>query len=501
MTIRDEIIEIGEILAHWRLSGGSKGRRRRVIKQERLTTWASIFADRYGVNGEQAARVVDVAKANGRSVDRAVAIPKLLIASKGELQLHTPLLDFLPLEIEKYLPATVDVLNEKVRELLGPKLSIRQVQLFAEEALGKHVATIVVSPFKQLAAKADVVVKADSNRLRGDAQTIVQRALLMSRITGAANIHYVTSAASEALGRTLDLQEVRAWCAIHDDFEWLDEQGGWFWFGPEPESRLYTVVRKQLVATGDRIDLVDVQAGMNVFPCEYNKVKVNDSDLFGAPGVVLGEVLSRLPWLQSIDQNTFMFTPEEAHKTEPADVLTEVEQVILELIRENQSVATRAQIHERITKLGLATEKDADKALERSPSFMKVGPGLYAVRGATLDPRGLASASSGQRSDSQAPADDGPFRWPLFLTEKVIKTRKIFLPASVAKRLKGGDYQVLDPAVPVQVQINPKLSYINGLFTPLIQAGYKQGQLLELQFDLEERTIKVVVLRSEEVGG
>ena len=46
----------------------------------------------------------------------------------------------------------------------------------------------------------------------------------------------------------------------------------------------------------------------------------------------------------------------------------------------------------------------------------------------------------------------------------------------------------------MQVQINPKQSYINGLFAPLMQAGYKQGQLLELQFDMSRCTIKVVVL-------
>jgi hypothetical protein len=489
MTITQEIWLVSTELA----SRASQSRY--ALATNRAERWARIFAERYGVEGEEVSSLKGVGDRHDLTRERVRQITSKVLAHATSLSVPTPCLDQLGPAIARHTPAKVEELNEKLRDLLGPLLSVRDAQRFAAEVMGKKVAHLVPSPFKQGPSRPQIAVDAESPILRVQIRRVRSCALKMIRTAGAAQIHFVTGSASAELEQPLSAQEVQRWCVAAPGFEWLDEKTGWFWLGPDHENRLFSVVKKQLVAARGRLDISEVHAGMSVSNRLIYKENRESNNFIEAPAIILAEVFSRLSWVKLIQHNDVLLVGEIEEK----EVLSDVERAIVELIRSRHNVVSKAEIDQHIAALALAGPMGVAMGLSRSPIFTKLGRGLYAIRGTTIDPQGLANALQRVGGDSRGTVitayhDDGTLLWPVRISESAYKHRpRVHVPAMLAKSIEPGAYQLLKPRGNVRIHIPEDLSnaYARGIMGPLVRAGFLPGQTVNLLLDPAKKTLAI----------
>ncbi|MBX9870800.1 MAG: hypothetical protein K2X75_02285 [Burkholderiaceae bacterium] len=490
MTISQEIWQISHALSEQAAQGKRGG-----AVEERRRRWATLFAERYGVEGEECATLNSVGERHKLTRERVRQITSKVLQHSAAVNIPTPCLDQLREQIEKHTPAPIESINDALRSLLGPKLSVRDAQRFASEVLGRKVANLIASPFQPLtASKRVAIAPKDSDDQRTQARAVRSCALKMIRSTGAAQIHFLAGMAGEYLDQALDTRLVTRWCTMTPNFEWLDQSAGWFWLGPTTENRLFTVVRKQLAATGGgRLDISDVHAGMNSSVRNLYRAGEKETNLVEAPAAVLARALARTPWLKIVQHNDVMLAPGQP----VPDALSSVESAIIEFLRTNNGVAWKHEIARHVVDHKIATQMGIAMALMKSPVVTKLGHGLYTVRGTTISPVGLSEAHRRGRSGSNASAellpDGNTYRWSVRITEGSLRNRhRVHLPVALATVIPPGTYRMEEQGSEIRVVIPEDVTnaYVGGLAGALIKQGYKASETISLLIDIEQKTVR-----------
>ena len=103
------------------------------------------------------------------------------------------------------------------------------------------------------------------------------------RSSGAANIAFITGAASNLAKSAISADDAMKGAMALEGFEWLIEHKGWFWLGPESTTRIHSVVRKVISAAGQRVDIEEFhQAACRSYRYKYNDDREQEY-LFDAP--------------------------------------------------------------------------------------------------------------------------------------------------------------------------------------------------------------------------
>lgn len=414
--------------------------------------WADIFSARYGLLGEDAVTLESIGKQNGVTRERIRQIVKRMTDRAVNLAIDTPNLMRLKLEVERLAPASIDEIDVALKSLLGQSLSIRSAQRFAAEILGRKVASMTKLPWSHGIGRVQMVEDGQSTQGNEFMRVVRSTALRMIRSAGAAQVHVVAGVASEELGESVSAKEVRTTCAMVNGFDWLTEKDGWFWFGPESENRLLSVTKKVLAAAGRRVDVEDIYSAMGRSKrWHYHRDNIL-SRAVDAPISAITQVLSRVPWLDTVQKNDFALTT----AVDPKEVLSSVEYAIFELIRSNNGVASKFQMDRDVARDLNVTSTAVAIAASSSPIFTQPGHGLYAVRGVDLDPEGLINALlsvGGSRScqSDVTPIGDkhGFYRWSFVFSQYQRDTRVLTVPVALAKLMQEGPYVVANWDSPV----------------------------------------------------
>lgn len=442
--------------------------------------WANIFSARYGVNGEESSTLESIGQKIGLTRERVRQIVKKMTDRSLDLEIATPKLDRLKLEVANLAPASISEIDERLRDLLGQSLSVRSAQRFAAEILARNVAMIGNSPWRQKSMRPDMVMSGDVSESNDFMRIVRSCALKMIRNTGAAQVHFVAGAVSEEMGKEVSARDVRTTCSLVKGFTWLVEEDDWFWFGDDYDNRLLSVTKKVLAAASRRVDVEDIYAAIGRSQRGYYKSDDAKPYSIDAPVAVVLQALSRVSWINTVQKNDFVL----AHGIAPNEVLSEVEFSIYELIQSKNGVTTKYNIDRHIESTLSVTPMAVAIALSRSPIFIQPGHGLYSIRGIDINPNGLFDAiqsARGPESKQNATflhyTDNGFHKWEFVFTEYQQKTHILGVPASLARFMKEGEYIVdgwRDPVTYVD-RGKDKGKFIRSLVRKIMLQGIKVG--------------------------
>jgi transcriptional regulator with XRE-family HTH domain len=362
-----------------------------------------VIAWRCGLHGEGQSTLQSIGTRFGLTRERVRQIIHQHAERALHAQLATPCLDRLADEIKKQLPATVAQLDEKLTALLGEPLSVAGAERFAREVLGRSIAHLTNKP-ADMALPWHLVASAGD-----DAQTIREvraAAIGMIRRCGAAHVAFVSSAAGAALHRAVATEETLRCCRLVDAFEWLDEEHGWFWFGPDMDNRLLAIATKVLAVANRNVDVEEIHGALVRTRRSRYQPQHPRQYLIDPPPAVTVEVLKRVPTIRNVQHDDFR--PKKPIR--PEDVLSAAELAIYRVLSSCGGIATRHTLHQALVETGILFATALQAPLEGSPIFRRLDQGLYALRGTTLSPQAWARASAERAGPAQPDAPNTAHR-------------------------------------------------------------------------------------------
>ena len=190
---------------------------------------------------------------------------------------------------------------------------------------------------------------------------------------GAALFPVVVEAARSRSGDALSSDTVLELLQSLPRFEWLDQQGNWFWFGPEDANRVHHTACAILAHAGQPVDVETLHAGLaRRFRNASNRGRGN---AVVPPNDLLTRVLCGFPDIER-RANLLVLTGDHTRWIERET--TPLTRKVLVALRDCGNVASTAALREK-------TNLDAPnlvRLLRASPLVAAMDRGVYAIRGA-----------------------------------------------------------------------------------------------------------------------
>jgi len=452
---------------------------------------ANIFAERYGVAGEELSTLQSIGDRYGVTRERIRQVVDKMIARAGDFTGRTEQIEKLALKLPALLPQTTTRLNESLRSELGESLSLEGLDRFTRDVLGRSVVTLV-DP-QPTNPSAGGLIAVDKGRHDEEAFRVVRAvSLSMIRSTGAAQINFVAGAAGTELQRAFTACEVARLCSLANGFDWLVEADGWFWFGPDRDNRLLTVAQKVLACAQQRVDVEDIHGAMARSRREYFEPGKSRTHAIDAPHAVLISVLKKTPWIQNIQHDDFRLR----EIISPGALLSETELALYKLLISKGGVAARYTIEEELldSEQYRGSSVALSVALDGSPIFLRLDRGIFGLRGASIKPDAfvVASAAVGgsnaKKRQNVVIDSEGFISFEFVLRENSINSRYWELPGFLAEYITEGDFEFSGEPEPVTYKIYPKgARRLNRFVAKLVRAGFNAGDLVALRLHPKRR--------------
>lgn len=327
-----------------------------------------IMLQRYGAYGDDRTSLQSIAEAHGVTKQYVSVLAIEVLERVKADALPSNLLDHIRTAIEPHMPATVDEMEAKLRQRLGPSLSIKAAERFAQEVLGTSIVDLGAL------RDPDTGDAAVTAALRDVILTIV-------RSVGAAQVHFVAGLMSERLGRWVTANEVVAHAKSRFGFEWLDEQEGWFWYGQATENLAVRCALKILYVAERSVDIQEIVAGLTRWT---KKAHAQNVGLFTVqpPLSIFNELVARLPMVELMQSTKFRLM--EQARADASNLLSESEVKILEVVRKHDGVVSRHGLTEELVDTGVITLPALSAVLQYSPIFKTIDLSFWTVVGGRL---------------------------------------------------------------------------------------------------------------------
>lgn len=456
-----------------------------------------IMLQRYGAYGDDRTSLQVIGEAHGITKQYVSRITLEVLERIKADALPGNLLDHIRGAIEPHMPATVDQLEAKLRQWLGPSLSIKAGEHFAHEVLGTSIV--------DLAALRDPDT--------GDATvTAALREVILTivRSVGAAQAHFVAGLMSERLGRWVTTNEVVAHAKSRFGFDWLNEQDGWFWYGQATDNMAGRCVLKILHVAERSVDIQEIVAGLTKWT---KKAHAQNIGLFTIqpPLSIVAELVARLPLVEQMQNTRFRLAP-EARMDACSNVLSESERKILGVIRKHDGVVSRHGLNEELVDTGAITRPSLDAVLQFSPIFKTIDLSFWTVVGGRLVERPMQEAI-GSRKIARAlqeansyvhpatvipPADidgEGWHKLHMLIPKTAFIHNKWVIPRRLRVLLSSGAYDLVNHHDPIFYK-GPELGKpaFHRLIGRLGPSGRTTPMRVEFRIHPEKRRIAFFVL-------
>ena len=404
---------------------------------------AEVFALRYGVEGEAMTTLQAIGDRYAITRERIRQIVAKMTNRIPEVSLLLPSLDRLRAEMKPLLPAPIEKLDAHFRALLGEQLSIESADRFSREVLGKSLVSITDSPWDGAARWSRTAVDTESHdavRVRA----IRDASMKMIRNCGAAQTYFVAGAVSEALGAAVAVSEMIRSAQLVPGFEWIIEADGWFWYGPQTENRLLTVTEKVLASTSSRVDVELIMGALlRSRRANYEPEKSPPYNIAPTMAVVAG-VLRRTPWIKTVQSDDFLIDLSPLAE----DVLSPTELAIRALMAERGNTASRHTLTQQLVDTGIVQGVTLGVTLDGSPIFEQIDRGVFALRGAPIDPAHFAlekesvGGLAARRTPIQPKDEEGFIAFDFQLSDYMIHSRFFSAPKALAHKIPIGNYSL-----------------------------------------------------------
>ncbi len=242
---------------------------------------------------------------------------------------------------------------------------------------------------------------------------------------GVATVEDITAQITEQLTEPAHPEFVTQVLQSNEDFQWLDEAGGWFWLSSVTRNRLLNRINKVL-SVSPRINVAELRAGVS---------RDRRMSGFVPPQRVILE-LCRQTDGYLVDGRTVSTASPVAW----GDALAETEQILLLALGEHGPVMQRKELEELCIDLGM-NRSTFSVYLGHSPIIARYAPGVYGLRGADVEP-GLVESLISPRRWGRVLKDygwttDGSVWLGFQLSEAMISSGVFTVPAAMKTFVSG----------------------------------------------------------------
>ena len=291
---------------------------------------------------------------------------------------------------------------------------------------------------------------------------------------GVTTIEDITAQVREQLSEPAHPEFVAQVLQGNEDFQWLDERGGWFWLTSVPRNRLLNRVNK-ILSVSPRINVAELRAGV---AREYRMQGVVP------PQRVLLE-LCRQAAGYLVEGSTVSADPPVAWW----NTLSETEQILLLALETHGPVMRRAELEELCVGLGMKRSTFYVR-LGYSPFIAQYARGVYGLRGADVEP-GLVESLIAPRRRGRVLKDygwttDGRVWLGFQLSEAMIASGTFTVPTAMKSFVSGEFLLKAEDGPPIGTAVVQE-SWSWGLGPFFTRRGGEPGDHLILVFDLAAR--------------
>ena len=312
------------------------------------------------------------------------------------------------------------------------------------------------------------------SQMKAVANEIIQCARKSVEHWGVTTVEDITAQVTEQLPEPAHSDFVSQVLQGHQDFQWLDEVGGWFWLTSVSRNRLLNRINKVL-SVSPRINVAELRAGV---AREYRMQGVVP------PQRVLLE-LCRQAAGYLVEGSTVGADPPVAW----GKALNETEQILLLALETHGPVMRREELEELCVALGMKRSTFYVR-LGYSPFIARYARGVYGLRGAAVEP-GLVESLIAPRRKGRVLKDygwttDGEVWLGFELSEAMISSGVFTVPTAM-KTYVSGEFRlkVEDGSSIGTVVVQESGAWGLGPF--FTRRGGEPGDHLILVFDLVAR--------------
>ena len=291
---------------------------------------------------------------------------------------------------------------------------------------------------------------------------------------GVANVEDITAQATEQLSEPAHQELVAQVLQRNEDFQWLDEAGGWFWLSSVTRNRLLNRINKVL-SVSPRINVAELRAGV---AREYRMQG------FAPPQRVLLE-LCRQAAGYLVEGNMVSADPPVAW----GKALNETEQILVRALEKHGPVMRRKELEELCVDRGMKRSTFYVR-LGYSPFIARYARGVYGLRGAVVEP-GLVDSLISPRRSGRVLKDygwttDGGVWLGFQLSEGMLSNGVFTVPAAMKSFVSGEFLLKAEDGSPIGTAVVQE-SGAWGLDPFFTRRGGEPGDHLILVFDLAAR--------------
>ena len=401
--------------------------------------------DKFGMSRERVRQICDIVKT--------------LAATKP----FAPVLDRVLSVVAERIPAPASAIeNSLVAEGLTAASFSLEGLTRAAEVLGRQLPFVVIgTPGGRIALPP---------QMKAVANEIVQYARKSVEHWGVTTVEDITAQVAEQLPEPVHSDLVTQILQGHQDFQWLEEAGGWFWLTSVSRNRLLNRINKVL-SVSPRINVAELRAGVS---------RDRGMKGFVPPARVLLELCRQADGY--LVEGSMVST---ASPVAWGDALGGTEQILLLALGEHGPVMQRKELEELCIDLGM-NRSTFSVYLGHSPIVARYAPGVYGLRGAAVEP-GLVESLIAPRRKGRVLKDygwttDGRVWLGFQLSEAMISSGVFTVPAAMKVFVTGEFLLKVEDSSPIGTAVVQE-SGAWGLGPFFRRRGGEPGDHLILVFD------------------
>lgn len=424
--------------------------------------WLVVRA-RYGLDGRGSHTLEEVAGLIGVTRERVRQICKTELKNLVGRCPFAPALDRALTIVERELPASADQIEDRLRRAGLSRRTFRLDGLKAgARLLGRQTRFEVVTD-------AGIRVAIGSGQ-RGVLPLVLRVVRGSIQRWGATTVEDVIAEVAMKTNDTVSPRLVGELLKSQNDFHWLDESSRWFWLGSLPRNRLLNNLRK-IMSVAETLHVSELRTGV---------ARHHRTQGFAPPRRVLLELC------RQVDPYTVegpMITVAAGTKLDWRVELGATERTMVEVLLERGPALDRTTLEHACVSGGMK-ESTFSAYLGASPIIARLGPSIYALRGASVPPGTVEALIPATRRRGTVLVDygwqrDGAIWLAYALSDRMVRQGSAYVPAPM-RRFIAGDYELAGADGSGFGKLTLRQGYLAGLLPFFRRRGGEPGDNLVL---------------------
>jgi hypothetical protein len=459
---------------------------------------ADQFAQRYGVNGESQATLQTIGTKYGLTRERVRQITDKLISAIQDRMVYTPVLDALANKVPALLPRPVEELDAALSSELGDRLSIVGVARFMDEVLHRPFPMEVQDLSFRLKRVPNIAMQSAD----GIAWFPMVKRDVISMITtsGMALMDSIYGRLVDREKRFVPCESLVGCLRALPDFDWIDEERGWFWLGPAGDNRILSHVWKILAVAKRRLSIDEIFEGVSRNRRVWSRGEfIRQAESFPPP-YVLRDLLVKCEGIGSIQYNFLWAEPSISAQK----VLSQAELLVYEALASRSGIASRVELKRDLVESAKSIgAMNFTVILDQAPFIRQLERGVFALRGWDLVLERIAQAKTevGRPFQRQRPeavffeGDVNGAKFELELRSSSLRNGAFVIPIAIRRTLPQGKYSLADGSTLTLGQ-----NYLTGLGPVARARGWPAGSRVRISMDGDRKFASIEQLEAFSLG-